>query len=54
MNKNNFFNIQKCDYPITEVLIVQVDMRYFARVCESSVNTVLWFFIPTRVLINPP
>lgn len=45
--KKNFFNIQKCDYPITGVLIVQFDMRYFARVCESSVDTVLWFsFLP--------
>lgn len=34
--KVRFFNVQECDYPIPEVLFVQFNMHYFARVCESS------------------
>lgn len=39
---------------LTGVLIVQLDMRYFARDCESSVNNCFVVFIPTGVRINPP
>lgn len=37
-----FFSIQECDYTIPEVLIVQSDMHYLARVCESSSKLILF------------
>lgn len=42
-NKIFFLNIQECDYPVPEFLIVQSDMHYyFARVCESSSKLILF------------
>lgn len=37
-----FFSIQECYYTIPEVLIVQSDMHYLARVCESSSKLILF------------